>query len=75
MTTIKHWQEALEAITTGDTMTSVINYIQSVEEQGFWGFLSLKFESGKIVHIRREENLRVDSLPERNRRQNGNAQR
>jgi len=73
MTTIKDWQEALAAIRTGDTMTSGINYIRSLEEEGFWGFLALKFENGKIVHIRREENLRPNELPERNRRQNAHS--
>lgn len=45
-------------------------YLQSLETQHFWGFLTLKFEDGKIVHLRREENLKpsaIENLPEKNR--------
>lgn len=47
-----------------------IDYLRSLGEQGFWGFLTLKFEHGEVVHLRREENLKPNELPGRNR---GNA--
>lgn len=55
-------------------MTSQTNcaleYARELAEHGFWGYLTLKFENGSIVHMRREENLKpseVAVLPERNR--------
>lgn len=47
---------------------SALDYLRSLAEQGFWGFLTLKFEHGEIVHVRREENLKPAELPGRNRR-------
>jgi len=47
---------------------AVIDYLRSLAEQGFWGAITLKCEGGKIVHIRKEENLKPSDLsgtPER----------
>jgi hypothetical protein len=30
---------------------SAIDYLKSLAEQGFWGFLTLKFEHGGVVHF------------------------
>jgi hypothetical protein len=46
---------------------TAFDYLQSLAEQRFWGFLTLKFEHGEIVHVRREENLKPTELPGRNR--------
>jgi hypothetical protein len=46
---------------------TAIDYLKSLAEQGFWGFLTLKFEHGEIVHVRREENLKPAELPGKNR--------
>jgi hypothetical protein len=49
---------------------NTITYLRSLETQHFWGFLTLKYEDGKIVHLRREENLKpsaIENLPETNR--------
>ena len=49
---------------------TAIDYLSGLAEQRFWGFLTLKFEHGEIVHLRREENLKPAELPGKNR---GNA--
>jgi hypothetical protein len=49
---------------------SALRYVRSLEGQQFWGFLTMKFEDGRIVHLRREENLKpsaIENLPEKNR--------
>ena len=46
-----------------------IDYLRSLAEQGFWGFLTFKFEHGEVVHLRREENLKPAELPGRNRKE------
>ena len=55
-------------MTAGNEFT--IDYLKSLAEQGFWGFVTFKLEHGEIVHVRREENLKPAELPGRNR---GNA--
>jgi hypothetical protein len=44
-----------------------IGYLEYLTAEGFWGFITLKFEGGRVVHIRREENLKPNELPGRNR--------
>lgn len=46
---------------------NALDYIRDLSEKGFWGFLTLKFEDGTIVHVRQEENLKPNELPGRNR--------
>ena len=49
---------------------NTIKYLRKLEGQQFWGFLTMKFEGGTIVHMRREENLKpsaIETLPETNR--------
>jgi hypothetical protein len=46
---------------------SALDYLKSLAEQGFWGFVTFKLEHGEIVHVRREENLKPAELPGRNR--------
>jgi hypothetical protein len=51
---------------------SAIGYLEDLSAGGFWGFITLKFEAGKVVHIRKEENLKPNELPGTNRgRENG----
>jgi len=47
---------------------TAFDYLRSLADQGFWGFLTLKFEHGEVVHLRREENLKPTELPGRNRK-------
>jgi hypothetical protein len=47
---------------------SAIDYLKSLAEQGFFGAITLKYEAGKVVHLRKEENLKPSDLsgtPER----------
>ena len=47
---------------------TALDYLRSLAEQGFWGAVTLKYEHGNIVHLRREENLKPSDLsgtPER----------
>jgi hypothetical protein len=49
---------------------SAFAYVRRLSDSGFWGYLTLKFENGTVVHMRLEENLKpsdVGILPERNR--------
>ena len=41
---------------------SAIDYLKSLAEQGFFGAITLKYEGGKVVHVRREENLKPSDL-------------
>ncbi len=53
------------------TTDAVLNYLQNLTQHGFWGFVTVKFENGCPVHLRREENLKPSELhkqlPEKNR--------
>jgi hypothetical protein len=46
---------------------AAINYIRDLTDKRFWGFLTLKYEDGKIVHVRQEQNLKPSELPGENR--------
>jgi len=43
---------------------TAVEYLRSLADQGFWGAITLKYEGGKIVHVRKEENLKPSSLSE-----------
>jgi hypothetical protein len=47
---------------------STLDYVKDLSERRFWGFLTLKFEGGNVVHIRQEENMKPQDLPEKSRR-------
>jgi hypothetical protein len=38
------------------------DYLRRLAEAGFWGSITVKFENGVVVHIRREENLKPSEL-------------
>jgi hypothetical protein len=44
-----------------------LEYARELATQGFWGFLTLKYENGNIVHVRKEENMKPTELPGKNR--------
>lgn len=49
---------------------SAMTYARNLADQEFWGFLTLKYEAGRIVHMRREENIKptaMVALSEKNR--------
>jgi len=41
---------------------SAISYIQKLANENFWGTVAVKFEGGRIVHLRKEENLKPSEL-------------
>src|SRR3989442_1423720 len=49
--------------------TSIIDYIRTLADQHFWGVLTLRFQSGEIIHILKEE--RASSLTNSNRTTGG----
>jgi hypothetical protein len=58
-----------------DPTRTVIAYIEGLAAEHFWGFLSLKFENGKVVHLRKEENLKPQDLPGKCRGENYDTER
>ena len=47
---------------------TALDYLRSLADRGFWGMITLKYEAGKVVHVRKEENLKPSDLsgtPER----------
>jgi hypothetical protein len=51
---------------------SAIDYLKSLAEQGFWGTVALKFQSGQIIHVVKEESLKPEELIPENRRTHAN---
>jgi hypothetical protein len=45
------------------TTDAVLDYLSSLSQHGFWGFITVKFENGCPVHLRREENIKPTELP------------
>ncbi len=53
----------------------IFRYVSNLVAQRFWGFLTLKFEDGKLVHLRREENLKpatIQNLLDKNEKETSN---
>ena len=40
---------------------TALEYLRSLADQGFWGAITLKYENGEVIHIRKEENLKPSS--------------
>lgn len=53
---------------------TAIDYLRSLADQGFWGAITLKYEGGKVVHVRKEENLKPTDLSGTPERVNGRYQ-
>ena len=43
--------------------TAIPDFLESLGKSRFWGAITLKFEDGHVVHLRREENLKPNELP------------
>jgi ribosomal protein L35AE/L33A len=41
---------------------TAIEYLHRLSGEKFWGSVTVKFEAGRIVHVRREENLKPEEL-------------
>ncbi len=55
-----------------DRNAEVFEYIKRLADAGFFGTLTLRFEAGRIVHLRKEENLRPSELSGNPRFSHGN---
>jgi hypothetical protein len=44
------------------TNEGVLAWLHNLAEGGFWGSLTLKFEAGRVTHIRKEENIKPEEL-------------
>ena len=49
---------------TGNGNAAVFEYIKRLADSGFFGAVTLKYEAGRIVHLRKEENLKPSELSE-----------
>jgi hypothetical protein len=45
-----------------DSNTSVHDFVDRLSRERFYGALTLKFEAGRLIHIRKEENLKPTEL-------------
>jgi len=48
-------------------LEGALDYIRRLSKLAFWGSICLRFEAGRLVHVRREENLKPDELSEEQR--------
>lgn len=39
-----------------------LDWLSGLTSQNFWGTVSLKFENGRIVHVRQEVNMKPSEL-------------
>jgi len=53
------------------TTIVALDYLRDLASQKFWGTVTLKFESGEIVHVKQEENLKPSELSGKPRRTYG----
>ena len=45
-----------------DANSPVHDYVDRLTREGFYGALTLKYEAGRLIHIRKEENLKPTEL-------------
>jgi hypothetical protein len=50
-------------MTQEDSHSRMDTYLEELERTGFWGAVTLKFESGRLVHVREERNIKPAALP------------
>jgi hypothetical protein len=51
-----------------------LTFLRQLATHGFWGAVTLKFENGHVVHVRKEQNFKPDQLlPETRRYENDYA--
>lgn len=41
---------------------AALEYLSLLVDERLWGSVTMKFEAGRIVHVRREENLKPEEL-------------
>jgi hypothetical protein len=40
-------------------MDKIIKFLRGLYDTGFWGEIVLKWENGKIVHVKKVENIKM----------------
>jgi hypothetical protein len=40
----------------------LLSFIHELGDQGFWGNIILKLQGGKVIHITKEESLKLNQL-------------
>jgi hypothetical protein len=45
-----------------DPRSSVHDFMDRLSREGFYGALTFKYEAGRVIHIRKEENLKPSEL-------------
>ena len=55
--------------------TPIADYIRMLTQEGFWGSLTIRFQSGQIIHLLKEESLKPDQLLPDHRRTHDNTTR
>ena len=48
----------------GETNETTLHYLRELAARKFWGSVTLKFEAGRVVHIKKEESVKPDELSE-----------
>ncbi len=51
-------------------LDAVFHYINQLMRMGYWGKFTISFEQGEIVHLKKEETLKLKELKGRDCRSN-----
>ena len=54
-----------------DTIAVITKLLRDLEQRRFYGGLEIKFESGRVIYIRRIETLKPDNLRDNQGNYNG----
>ena len=57
-------QQRLELTRLVDT---TFDFVEDLAKAKFWGSVTIKFEHGRVVHIRKEENFKPETLSQQER--------
>ena len=52
----------IEPLSGSAANEAAIQYFRRLADTAFWGVLTLKLEAGRVVHLRKEENLKPAEL-------------
>lgn len=50
-----------------EVVEPVLGFLRGLAREQFWGAITLKYEGGRVVHVRREENLKPKELSRESR--------
>jgi len=52
------------------TIDTTFDFVEDLADAKFWGAVTIKFEDGQVVHIRKEENIKPETLSQKERSTN-----